>query len=108
MTETLAQLSTVFLYAAMGLYAAAFIAFALDLARRGARATAVEAYDKQFLPAWRETCFGGPGGTRRDGAGLDLQGDGANAARRTSLTFERSTRQWRNAKHCQYSRSAER
>jgi hypothetical protein len=42
-TETLAQLSTVFLYAAMGLYAAAFIAFALDLARRGARATAVEA-----------------------------------------------------------------
>ncbi|MDN4598180.1 c-type cytochrome biogenesis protein CcsB [Leifsonia virtsii] len=43
MTETLAQLSTVFLYAAMGLYAAAFIAFALDLARRGARATAVEA-----------------------------------------------------------------
>ncbi|SDH02182.1 cytochrome c-type biogenesis protein CcsB [Leifsonia sp. 98AMF] len=43
MIETLAQLSTVFLYAAMGLYAAAFIAFALDLARRGARATAVEA-----------------------------------------------------------------
>ncbi|WP_205631514.1 c-type cytochrome biogenesis protein CcsB [Leifsonia xyli] len=43
MTETLAQLSTVLLYAAMGLYAAAFIAFALDLARRGARATAVEA-----------------------------------------------------------------
>ncbi|MGO4594647.1 c-type cytochrome biogenesis protein CcsB [Leifsonia sp. 2TAF2] len=43
MTETLAQLSTVFLYAAMGLYAAAFIAFALDLARRGARATAAEA-----------------------------------------------------------------
>jgi cytochrome c-type biogenesis protein CcsB len=42
-TETLAQLSTVFLYAAMGLYAAAFIAFALDLARRGARATAAEA-----------------------------------------------------------------
>lgn len=43
MTETLAQLSTVFIYAAMGIYAAAFIAFALDLARRGARATAVEA-----------------------------------------------------------------
>lgn len=43
MTETLAQLSTVFIYAAMGIYAAAFIAFALDLSRRGARATAVEA-----------------------------------------------------------------
>lgn len=43
MTETLSQLSTVFIYAAMGLYAAAFIAFALDLARRGARVTAVEA-----------------------------------------------------------------
>ena len=42
MTETLAQLSTVFLYVAMGIYAAAFIAFALDLARRSARATAVE------------------------------------------------------------------
>jgi cytochrome c-type biogenesis protein CcsB len=42
-TETLSQLSTVFIYAAMGLYAAAFIAFALDLARRGARVTAVEA-----------------------------------------------------------------
>ncbi|ERK72768.1 hypothetical protein N136_00886, partial [Leifsonia aquatica ATCC 14665] len=43
MTETLSQLSTVFIYAAMGVYAAAFIAFALDLARRGARVTAVEA-----------------------------------------------------------------
>ncbi|MFF1876118.1 cytochrome c biogenesis protein, partial [Kitasatospora herbaricolor] len=42
MTETLAQLSTVFIYAAMGIYALAFIAFALDLARRGARATADE------------------------------------------------------------------
>jgi cytochrome c-type biogenesis protein CcsB len=42
-TETLSQLSTVFIYAAMGLYAAAFIAFALDLARRGSRVTAVEA-----------------------------------------------------------------
>jgi cytochrome c-type biogenesis protein CcsB len=42
-TEILSQLSTVFIYAAMGLYAAAFIAFALDLARRGARVTAVEA-----------------------------------------------------------------
>ena len=42
MTETLAQLSTVFIYAAMGIYAAAFIAFALDLARRSARATAAE------------------------------------------------------------------
>ncbi|MEY9951968.1 c-type cytochrome biogenesis protein CcsB [Leifsonia sp. EB34] len=43
MTETLSQLSTVFIYVAMGFYAAAFIAFALDLARRGARATAEEA-----------------------------------------------------------------
>ncbi|AGW42555.1 cytochrome C assembly protein [Leifsonia xyli subsp. cynodontis DSM 46306] len=43
MTETLSQLSTVFIYVAMGFYGAAFIAFALDLARRGARATAVEA-----------------------------------------------------------------
>ncbi|WP_025156220.1 c-type cytochrome biogenesis protein CcsB [Leifsonia aquatica] len=43
MTETLSQLSTVFIYVAMGVYAAAFIAFALDLARRGARVTAVEA-----------------------------------------------------------------
>ena len=43
MTDTLAQLSTVFIYAAMGIYAVAFIAFALDLARRGARATAEEA-----------------------------------------------------------------
>ena len=42
MTETLAQLSTVFIYAAMGIYAAAFIAFALDLARRSALATAAE------------------------------------------------------------------
>jgi cytochrome c-type biogenesis protein CcsB len=42
-TETLSQLSTVFIYVAMGFYAAAFIAFALDLARRSARATAVEA-----------------------------------------------------------------
>lgn len=42
MTETLSQLSTVFIYVAMGFYAAAFIAFALDLARRGARATAAE------------------------------------------------------------------
>ncbi|MCI0156674.1 c-type cytochrome biogenesis protein CcsB [Leifsonia shinshuensis] len=43
MTDTLSQLSTVFIYVAMGFYAAAFIAFALDLARRGARATADEA-----------------------------------------------------------------
>ena len=43
MTDTLSQLSTVFIYVAMGFYAAAFIAFALDLARRGARATAEEA-----------------------------------------------------------------
>lgn len=43
MTETLSQLSTVFIYVAMGFYAAAFIAFALDLARRSARATAAEA-----------------------------------------------------------------
>ncbi|WP_431279038.1 c-type cytochrome biogenesis protein CcsB [Leifsonia poae] len=43
MTDLLAQLSTVFIYAAMGVYVLAFIAFALDLARRGARATAEEA-----------------------------------------------------------------
>lgn len=43
MTDTLSQFSTVFIYVAMGFYAAAFIAFALDLARRGARATAEEA-----------------------------------------------------------------
>jgi cytochrome c-type biogenesis protein CcsB len=42
-TDTLSQLSTVFIYVAMGFYAAAFIAFALDLARRGARVTAEEA-----------------------------------------------------------------
>ena len=42
MTETLSQLSTVFIYVAMGFYAAAFIAFSLDLARRSARATAAE------------------------------------------------------------------
>jgi len=41
-TDTLSQLSTVFIYVAMGFYAAAFIAFALDLARRGARVTADE------------------------------------------------------------------
>ena len=43
MTETLSTLSTVFIYVAMGFYAAAFIAFALDLARRSARVTAAEA-----------------------------------------------------------------
>ncbi|MFF1571507.1 c-type cytochrome biogenesis protein CcsB [Leifsonia sp. NPDC058292] len=43
MTDILAQLSTVFIYAAMGIYVLAFVAFALDLARRGARATAEEA-----------------------------------------------------------------
>ena len=37
MTETLSTLSTVFIYVAMGFYAAAFIAFALDLARREGR-----------------------------------------------------------------------
>ncbi|WP_345763342.1 c-type cytochrome biogenesis protein CcsB [Diaminobutyricibacter sp. McL0608] len=39
MTDTLAQLSTLCIYSAMGIYALAFVAFALDLARRGARAT---------------------------------------------------------------------
>ncbi|WP_199245898.1 c-type cytochrome biogenesis protein CcsB [Leifsonia sp. AG29] len=76
MTETLAQLSTVFLYAAMGLYAAAFIAFALDLARRGARATAAEAAvvpsavarraaaaaNSSGAPTTTLTVEGGPGG----------------------------------------------
>jgi cytochrome c-type biogenesis protein CcsB len=42
-TELLAQLSTVSVYIAMGVYVLAFVAFALDLSRRGARATAEEA-----------------------------------------------------------------
>lgn len=40
MTQSLSQLSVLLLISAMALYAAAFIAFALDLARRGAQATA--------------------------------------------------------------------
>lgn len=36
MTETLSQLSVLFMIGAMGVYAAAFVAFALDLARRSA------------------------------------------------------------------------
>ncbi|HEV7565450.1 MAG: hypothetical protein QOD05_1397 [Microbacteriaceae bacterium] len=43
MTQTLSQLSVVLLISAMAVYAIAMIAFALDLARRGARATAVGA-----------------------------------------------------------------
>jgi cytochrome c-type biogenesis protein CcsB len=38
-TDTLSQISVMCIYAAMGIYALAFIAFALDLARRSARAT---------------------------------------------------------------------
>jgi cytochrome c-type biogenesis protein CcsB len=38
-TATLSQISVLFLFGAMATYAAAFIAFTLDLARRGARAT---------------------------------------------------------------------
>jgi len=37
--ESFAQLSVLCVYSAMGIYALAFVAFALDLARRGARAT---------------------------------------------------------------------
>jgi len=39
MIETLSQFSVLCVYSAMGIYALAFVAFALDLARRGARAT---------------------------------------------------------------------
>jgi len=39
MNDTLSQLSVLCTYSAMGIYALAFVAFALDLARRGARAT---------------------------------------------------------------------
>ena len=39
MTDTLSQLSVLSLYSTMGIYALAFVAFALDLARRGSRAT---------------------------------------------------------------------
>lgn len=39
MNESLSQLSVLCAYSAMGIYALAFVAFALDLARRGARAT---------------------------------------------------------------------
>jgi len=38
-TDTLSQISVMFIYAAMGIYAIAFVAFAFDLARRSARAT---------------------------------------------------------------------
>lgn len=41
MTETLDGISVVLLYAAMGLYAVAFIAFALDLASRGSARTSL-------------------------------------------------------------------
>lgn len=40
MTETLSQLSVFFLFGSMAVYAAAFVAFALDLAHRAAQATA--------------------------------------------------------------------
>lgn len=43
MTAVLSQFSILCLYSAMGVYALAFIAFAMDLARRGALATAAEA-----------------------------------------------------------------
>lgn len=39
MTATLSQISVLLLFAAMAVYAVAFVAFTLDLARRGARAT---------------------------------------------------------------------
>ena len=48
MTESLSAISTVSIYVAMGFYAAAFIAFALDIARRGALATADE---RGFVPS---------------------------------------------------------
>ncbi|WP_431219723.1 c-type cytochrome biogenesis protein CcsB [Leifsonia xyli] len=87
MTETLAQLSTVFLYAAMGLYAAAFIAFALDLARRGARATAVEAAVVPSAVARRAevaTPVGAPSATLIGGGTADVPPPPASALGRLS------------------------
>lgn len=43
MTEFLSELSIICIYVTMGFYALAFIAFALDLARRGAKVSAAEA-----------------------------------------------------------------
>ena len=43
MTEILSELSIICIYVTMGFYSLAFIAFALDLARRGAKVSAAEA-----------------------------------------------------------------
>src|SRR6478752_10527693 len=80
-TEILSQLSTVFIYAAMGLYAAAFIAFALDLARRGARVTAVEAASVPSAVQRRSTVPAPVGARTTIGAAA---GEGATTAPPTS------------------------
>jgi cytochrome c-type biogenesis protein CcsB len=85
-TETLAQLSTVFIYAAMGMYAAAFIAFALDLSRRGARATAVEASTVPSAVA-RRTQAAAP--ARSTTATITAEGSGGSGGRGGTSTLGR-------------------
>ena len=68
MLDTLSQ---IFIYVAMGLYAAAFIAFALDLARRSARATipaaVPSAVSRRTAPA-EDLVFVEAGGVQTDAA----------------------------------------
>ena len=70
MTATLSQFSVLFLYSAMGIYALAFVAFAIDLAGRGARATAMTSTEASSAVARRTerqnaqlvgAAVGGPG-----------------------------------------------
>ncbi|HEY8590954.1 MAG TPA: c-type cytochrome biogenesis protein CcsB [Naasia sp.] len=67
MTETLDGISVVLLYAAMGLYAVAFIAFTLDLARRGAARTAVESGAERIAAARAAGAAGAAGAASRPG-----------------------------------------
>lgn len=87
MTSTLDQLSTLMLYSAMVVYALAFIAFALDLARRSAAAGAAErsatVTEGQLQPA----LVGAAGQSAAGGSTVDSgigSGATANAAARTA------------------------
>ena len=94
MLDTLSQ---IFIYVAMGLYAAAFIFFAIDLSRRSARATipaAVPSAVSRRAAADDEVVFVEAGAARTDAAasaGATVASGGiAEASGGTTLTAERS------------------
>ena len=74
MTQTLDEFSALLLYSAMGVYAIAFIAFSLDLARRSAAVTAVAETGAERIAraraggsAERGAAAGATGGSASDG-----------------------------------------